>query len=177
MILIDFYIFILTIILFCFVFKVSKWLKNYSRHPKYESISALFTPAETNFYHTLVKVIPEEYRIFGKVRIADVLKPQQHLQGRAWHEAFGKICAKHLDYVICRSDDLEIVCAVELNDRSHLKPDRMERDRFVRTIFRSSKIKLIEVEARRTYDISELKKTFQFLSRSGATQSKKRLAS
>ena len=168
MFLIYFYLITFSIVGVCFLYKLVRWCQYYFNTPKYDDVACLFTPAEVNFYRTLLHVVPDEYQIFGKVRIADVLQPQKKLQGRAWHEAFGKICAKHLDYVICRRDDLAIICAVELNDRSHQLPERQERDRFVRAIFQNSKIRLIEVEAKRNYDLKELKKVFKFLSYSRA---------
>jgi len=30
-----------------------------------------------------------------------------------------RVAAKHFDFVVCRANDLEVLCAVELNYKSH----------------------------------------------------------
>ena len=55
-----------------------------------------------------------QYRFFGKVRIADVAKVKQGLSRSSQQAALNRIAAKHFDFVICRRNDLSVVCAVEL---------------------------------------------------------------
>ena len=44
--------------------------------------------------------------------------------------ALGKIQSNHVDFVIC-DQNLYIEAIIELDDNSHDKPDRQDRDRFV----------------------------------------------
>jgi uncharacterized protein with PIN domain len=37
--------------------------------------------------------------------------------------AFNRINANHFDFVLCDKDELAVVCAIELNDKSHRKRD------------------------------------------------------
>jgi hypothetical protein len=58
------------------------------------------------------------YRVFGKVRVADVVALKPGLNPWARQGALNRIAAKHFDFVLCRSSDLAVVCAVELAGRS-----------------------------------------------------------
>lgn len=131
------------------------------KNKNYESIGALFTECEKNFYNSLIKIVPSKYAIFGKVRIADVIEPAKIKHGRERMLLFYKICAKHIDYVICNKKTLQVVCCVELHDSSHNNEERQRRDKFVREVFRGAKIKLIEIKANREYNIKQLKKDFK----------------
>jgi len=75
-------------------------------------------------------VVGDQARVFTKVRMADVLQPYQE-RGRSWWRAFNRISAKHFDFVICRANDLQVLCVVELDDSSHASAKRQARDRFV----------------------------------------------
>jgi len=69
-----------------------------------------------------------EHRVFGKVRVADVAMTPPGLSGTARQGALNRIAFKHFDFVVCRSSDLSIVCAVELNDKSHASERAQARD-------------------------------------------------
>ena len=58
---------------------------------------------------------------------------------------FNKIKAKHTDFVLCDPDTLEILCGVELDDPSHDRPERIERDEFVDHVYEAAGIPLIHV--------------------------------
>lgn len=122
----------------------------------YQSTGALFTPAERSFYGVLTQALKDEYVVFGKVRVADIIKPQSGLSRSEWQRSFNKISAKHIDFVICSKDTLSVQCAVELNDSSHQKADRAKRDAFLSDAFSSAKIPLVEIKAKRAYMISDV---------------------
>jgi len=42
-----------------------------------------------------------------------------------------KIASKHVDFLICKYDTLEIICVVELDDYTHDTPENKERDIFI----------------------------------------------
>jgi hypothetical protein len=71
------------------------------REYSYALRGALLTPAEVRFYHALKEAVGEEFVIFSKVRVADILTPQAGLGQGDWQRAFNKISAKHFDFVLC----------------------------------------------------------------------------
>ncbi|MDI3323932.1 DUF2726 domain-containing protein [Pontibacterium granulatum] len=122
----------------------------------YELNPRLFTRAETSFFHALEAAVDGKLRIFGKVRIADVLKVKKGLDKSQWGFQFGRIKAKHFDYVLCTPNTLKVVCAIELDDSSHQKPDRVKRDEFVNAICKESGLKLHRFKIQKHYNPLEI---------------------
>lgn len=56
--------------------------------------------------------------------------------------------SKHVDFVIC-AQDMYVLGIIELDDRTHLRQDRMERDAFVDTVLRSA-----GYQVKHTWDIT-----------------------
>lgn len=123
----------------------------------YRPAECLFTPAERAFLRVLDQVVGPQFRVFGKVRIADVAALQDGLPPAIWRRALNRIAAKHLDFVICRADTLAIVCAIELNDRSHERPERQARDEFVAKVCQKIGLPLLMIPVQRQYAQSELR--------------------
>ena len=127
---------------------------------KYQPIETIFSPAERSFFSALEMAVGEELYIFAKVRVADVLKPQSGLSRSAWQKAFNKISSKHLDYILCSKTDLKILCAVELNDKSHIEKNRANRDKFINQAFAKTSTPIHFIKAKAYYNIDELKIIF-----------------
>lgn len=123
----------------------------------YKRIGFLFTPAELNFLRVLDKSIDSKYRIFGKVRIADVIAVDDELNDNEKIIKFNKIAGKHFDFVICNSADLSIALVIELDDLSHSRSDRIRRDAFVNDVCNSARLQLLRIPARRHYEVESIK--------------------
>jgi len=115
-----------------------------------------FTAAEARFLRVLDDALGEEYRVFAKVRLADLLDVHGE-RGAAWLRAFNQISAKHIDFVVCRRETLEMVVAVELDDRSHNAPERQRRDAFVDRVFATAELPLVRIPVRRAYLPDEIR--------------------
>lgn len=116
----------------------------------------LFSPAERSFLGVLDQALGKNYRVFGKVRIADVVTVQKGTPKSLWQRAFNRISAKHFDFVLCTPDDLKPVCAIELNDQSHARDSRKGRDKFLEDVCVAARLPLVFFAARRTYTLSEV---------------------
>jgi hypothetical protein len=132
----------------------------------YQSKEVLCSPAERSFMGALDKIVGERYRIFAKVRLADIIDVQRGLSASARQRAFNRIAGKHLDFIVCNANDLSIVGAIELDDKSHLKKGRRERDQFLDKALEAASIPMLRVKAQSTYSIkevsSDLDSTFKF---------------
>lgn len=128
-----------------------------SRLP-YKKIDKIFTPAELNFYKSLNKVVSARFKIFGKVRIADVIELEGNLPERSRVKLFNQIAYKHFDYIIC-DDTLRICLAIELDDSTHARKDRFRRDVLVNDVCRASGLPLLRIPAKKHYDIEDLKRS------------------
>ena len=114
----------------------------------------LMTPAELAFYSILSPIIGSTFIISSKVRLADIF---QIRDGRGQKAAFNKIVGKHVDFVIVHPSTSRILCGIELDDRSHQRPDRIERDRFMNELFASNHLPLLRIPVARFYDPERLK--------------------
>lgn len=74
--------------------------------------------------------------------------------------------------LICDAHSLAPLFAVELDDRSHARADRVERDEFVNDVFEAAGLALLHIAVRAAYDTGELAQLFaQTLSqRAGAIE-------
>ncbi len=125
----------------------------------YERRAALFTRAERSFLGVLDQAAGSEYRVFGKVRVADVLKVSRAVGKSDWQSAFNKINCKHFDFVLVDPDTLDFKAVIELNDKSHRSEKRAMRDQFIREACQGAELPLIEVEAKRAYSVAEIRET------------------
>jgi len=122
----------------------------------YKKLPALFTPAERSFLGVLDQAVGKDFRLFGKVRVADVLAPREGLNKSAWQTAFNKINRKHFDFVLCAPGDLSVICAIELNDQSHQKKNRQDRDAFLAGACAASGVPLVSFPAQHAYSASDV---------------------
>jgi uncharacterized protein DUF2726 len=125
----------------------------------YSKKRTLLSPAERSFLGVLEQAVGDGYRVFGKVRVADVLEPRRGMDRSNHQTALNRISAKHFDFVLCAPGDLSIVCAVELDDASHQRAARRDRDAFLVAACRAASLPLVQVKAARTYSIDDLKDT------------------
>lgn len=124
---------------------------------EYRMQDQLLTPAERSFLGVLASVISPNQHIIYKVRLADLITPAGGLRGSEWQRAFNRISSKHIDFVVCRSDDLSVFLTIELDDSSHQKKARVERDSFVEGALKSAGVPLLRVPAKKAYSPSELR--------------------
>lgn len=126
----------------------------------YVRAKALFSPAERSFVGVLDQAVGPEHRVFGKIRVADLASVKPGLGASARQGAFNRIAAKHVDFVVCRASDLSVICAVELNDSSHLSKRVQARDKLLTNVCAAIGLPLIQVPAKRAYSVHELQAQF-----------------
>ena len=130
---------------------------------QYQKQQAIFTKAEINLLKVLEQVvINPDLAIYGKIRVADILKPaiKKNANHKKWWSAFSKISQKHVDYVIVDKLDYSVVCVIELNDKSHNRKATKKRDKFMRKAYASANIELVEIKAVRHYFVNDLLEQF-----------------
>jgi hypothetical protein len=112
------------------------------------------SPAEQAFFGVLAQVVPADVVICPKVRVADLLFVGQ---GSNYQSHMNRIDRKHVDFVLCRREGFRPLVVVELDDASHQRADRMERDRFLDQAFQAAGLPLLHVPAQRMYSVEELR--------------------
>jgi len=137
---------------FIFLFLLWSWLRKRPPEPSYDGRQYLFTKTEWIFYRYLAEAAGEQYLVMGKPRIADVLFVRKGQTRSDWARAFSKISSKHIDYIILEPFEGRIIAGVELDDPSHQRQDRQERDIFVNNAFAEAGIPLLRYPTASSYD-------------------------
>ena len=106
----------------------------------------LLTAAERSFYGVLHSALADRLCIFAKVRLADVLAVEKGTG--QWQTHQNRIQSKHVAFVLCDPQTLSPVLGIEIDDRSHGRPARQRRDRFVEAAFRASGLPLLRIPVR-----------------------------
>ena len=123
----------------------------------YVPAATLLSPAERAFYHVLREAVADEYELFAKVRLGDILQVKSGVAGKRRLAAFGRISSKHADFVLCDPRTFGIVGVVELDDRSHQLPARRERDRFFDAALAVASVPIVRVPVQRRYSPEALR--------------------
>lgn len=105
----------------------------------------ILTDNEYKFYRELIKIADRfNLGVLIKVRLADIIKVDERIINKRnyaeYMRYFGKIKSKHIDFVVIDKYTLRIVTAIELDDPSHKRQDRIERDMFVNSALTSAGI-------------------------------------
>lgn len=123
----------------------------------YYRIGALMSPAELVLYRALQAAIGARCEICPKVRIADLIAVEKGGSRKARTIALNRIAAKHVDFVLADPSTMRVQCAVELDDSSHDRRDRRQRDRFVDRAFEKAGVPLVRIRAQGRYDVQALR--------------------
>lgn len=111
--------------------------------------------AEKDFLKALDSSIGSKYRVFAKVRLADIITPAAGNKS-SWQTRFNKINAKHIDFLLCGMTDGEPVCAIELDDRTHSANSQGRKDTFKNHALQSAGIPIARFPVSRTYLNAEI---------------------
>ena len=116
----------------------------------YISRNSLLTNAERSFYGVLKAALNGRYEVFAKVRIADFIGVKK---GADSAQSFrNKIMQKHVDFLLCDPGSLAPIAAIELDDASHQRKDRQERDAFVDRVMEAANLPIVHIANQATYD-------------------------
>jgi len=121
---------------------------------------AFLSPAEISFFHVIKGVLPSEQHLTAKVNLADlfyVKMPNINLAAR------NGIDRKHVDFVVCDAGTMQPLLGIELDDSSHQRKDRQERDAFVESVFAAAALPLLRIPAARSYNPKDLASQIQAL--------------
>jgi hypothetical protein len=123
----------------------------------YQKEWSLFSPAERSFLGVLEQAVGDQYRIMGKVRLADVIKVRFGMNGKGRQSAFNRIQSKHVDFVVCHAKDLAVQYVVELDDKSHDRATRQGRDGFVDQALQAAGVPIFHFSVKRSYAVAEVR--------------------
>jgi very-short-patch-repair endonuclease len=127
-------------------------------HFEYRQKNCVMTNAERDCYRALVAEMGPEYDFFPQVHLDALVQPIDH---RSRFYAFRHINQKSVDFVACDKKQLRPLFVIELDDKTHQYPKRVERDNEVERILQGAGLPLIRVENRIRFDQKELARLVQ----------------
>lgn len=126
----------------------------------YHMRDSFLSNAEISFYHVLRSIANDSSMVLTKVSLGDLfyVKSSESSKFRTYTN---KINRKHVDFLLCNPKTMRPYLGIELDDKSHQRKDRSERDEFVDQVFKSAGLPLLRVPVRHTYAVAEVQALLQ----------------
>lgn len=109
--------------------------------------------AERSFYGVLKLVVADRAIIMSKVGLWDIFYVAQPNENRG---AKAHIDRKHVDFLLCDPQAIQPILGIELDDKSHQREDRQERDAAVDAVFEVAGLPLLHISVGHGYDTNDL---------------------
>jgi len=121
----------------------------------YRPVRRLITKGEQAFWYPLFKAVKGKYRVFCKVRLADIVTvPGDRRDEARW---FRRVARYHVDFVICDPQTTAPLLVIELDDRSHEADRRSKADEFKDKVLSAAGMPIYRVKCQEAYDRQELR--------------------
>ena len=125
----------------------------------YRKKDYLLTAAERSFYEVLRSILGDQLDVFAKVRLLDLVYLPKGTENRQSHT--NRVMSKHVDFLLCEQQNVSPLLVIELDDSSHERDDRAERDAFVNGVLGAAGLPILHVAAKRSYAPNELAEMIQ----------------
>jgi very-short-patch-repair endonuclease len=126
---------------------------------QYSRKDCVMTDAERECFTALVAELGTNYHFFPQVHLDSIVVPKSNGRNRLF--AFRHINQKSVDFVACDKRTLRPLIAIEVDDKTHNQPKRIERDREVERILADAGIPLVRIENRGRFDPKQLAQQIQ----------------
>lgn len=123
---------------------------------KYYAKSYVMTSRENECFKILNEIFSSKWFVVPQVHLSALL--DYRVKGQNWNAAFRHINGKSVDFVLIGKESYRVICAIELDDSTHNKPERKERDVEIERIFNQAKIPLARISKFEAMTKAELAK-------------------
>lgn len=121
----------------------------------YKRRDDFLSAVELHFYRSLAMHLENKAVICPKVGVKELVFINNGV-GKDYMKFFNYIAKKHIDFVLCDARNMQVICAVELDDKSHQKESRKQRDDFIDQVFVTAQIPLFHVKAQSGYTKNDI---------------------
>ena len=128
--------------------------KSERRKYQYKRKNFFLTRAEHECYDALMAAIGSNYVVFAQVHLPTLV--DNKIVGQNWRGAFKHISEKSVDFVLCDKNYISPKLAIELDDKSHERPERQQRDEEVERILQDAGVPLLRLENHGRFSPNEL---------------------
>lgn len=128
-----------------------------SKRVRYSLKSSYLTPTETKYYEALVRIAGDEFLVFPQINLAAVINKDS--------KGYRTELFRNADFGFF-TRDFQPILLIEVNDSSHDRADRAERDKSVNKICKKAGLPLITFRTRDGVDENYMRKVVgKYLSR------------
>ncbi len=110
------------------------------------------SPIEQVLYHRLVTALPEHI-VLAQVQVSQILGVKR---GNPFNEWNNRINRMSYDFVICAKDG-RVIAAIELDDKTHERPDRVQADAKKDRATAAAGVNMIRWHAKSLPDVDAIK--------------------
>ncbi|RUO29637.1 hypothetical protein CWE12_07460 [Aliidiomarina sedimenti] len=135
----------------------SRLTERYSPYPYQKRQETFFSATEEQFLSLLERGLGDQYRVFTKVRLGDVVSVRDKgLSRAAKREAHGKVANRMLDYVLCdRLNGMRVVAVIEL-EAAESNQHQAKRNWFLKNSLTAAGVPFLRFKAKSGYRADEL---------------------
>ena len=126
-----------------------------TRSLKFRKRYYFFTRSELAFYSALVEATSEDYIIFCKARVVDVIEPHHKQDTSEYKKALSHINQKHVDYLLLHKN-LKVAAAIDLDGKAHVKPNQLKSNAIKSEAFRKANVPLIRFKVGEAFDAYQI---------------------
>jgi len=117
---------------------------------RYNLKESPLSAAEDNFLTVLKQVVNDKYTIQTQVHLSSLVKPKDSNAHYINYRDFNKVNVRSIDFVLFDKNYKPYLC-IELDDRSHLRLDRIKRDVFVDAVMKNVGLRIVHIRASYSY--------------------------
>ncbi len=129
---------------------------NYNKY--YKPKRYVITLNELKFYTVLMEIAKElDLIVFSQVSLSRIIETKRNLNNSDYTKYFNKIKAKSIDFILVDKLSCKIKLCIELDDSTHNRQDRIERDKFINQLFKNLEINLLRYPVYNVYYKETLK--------------------
>lgn len=111
--------------------------------------------AETRFYEVLNKIAEENnFVVQCKVRLEALVRVPFYTKNR--YGLRNRIKSREMNFVLCSKQNMKPLLIIELDDSSHQREDRIERDDFIDKALHDAGLPILHIKAQQNYDSNVL---------------------
>gem|GEM_PF-1210971 len=128
-------------------------LRGKSNNPNeyhYHRREYFMTKTEHEFFDILDLSFGQYYYIFPQVHLSTIFS--EKIVSQNWTGARNHIDKKSVDFVFCDKQNISPLLAIELDDITHEREDRISRDEEVERIFKEANVPLLRYDCRGSLD-------------------------
>lgn len=117
---------------------------------KYSLKQSILSPAEKEFLSVLEQIIDNRYHIECQVQLSRIVRVNDSNEHFTNYHDFNKIKAKSIDFILFNKEQ-EPQLAIELDDHTHSRIDRIKRDLFVNDVMKQINLPILHVRVAYPY--------------------------